>query len=1124
MFNILNRITWVLSICTWILVVNIFVDYFFFGFIFIYTILSYLIKIFFFSDKFIKEGVLNFEERILNKVSIKNNFDKRNNFASQKVVLQEKIEEKKELALEERRKEQVMREKQTVTKENEVKKYLDIPDEIVYKNQEKETDVSDEIIYKEQEENIVWKTFMQINTFFHNFFAENLMAKVWWILLSIWIIFLMSLIYTNVWEVAKIIIWFTVWFVIYFIWTILYKKWFKTEWFILLWVWILINYIVILWWRFMVWDNDWYLWSWITFLFLILNTVFSILTSYIYSSKNLLLFSIVFAFLIPFLNWDNNSKPYIEIWYWLIISIWGLFISNYFKKKDDNLSSFQLFFISLIWWNILFLAAPFWNNVDYFVIKMIAYNLLNFLVIFLAYKNKVEKAILPSFIISFVFLALIMFSWSVLSSLWILILFIIWTIWLLIAITFFITIWIWGWLIYLLFLPILFALGFIFIGWAWISVILLPLFLLAYLWVFAFWIWNILTNTLKYVFFSVIWIFLIIWNINLTLNLNINLTMPIFVIISITAFLFILSTYYLSNKKDLSYLYTIWTLAWIFILLPIIKITWNLIFMSVCILVLFWIINYITPFINSNLVKNDSRNLVLWNIFWILFIWTYLFKFWDKYFPWISMWIWFFLLASLYFIWWFIMFNKIEKIEKSSKENNINFIYTFLAIAISLFSIAVALIFAKLLLVIALIWFTESTIIIFFANKLKSIKILIAWIILFLIWLVKYIEFIFIISFPIDLNSLNIWNIIWVILIMCSLFINVIFLKNITLIWQRIIKVLHTIWLFLSYILLIFILDLFNTSYIIVFSLSFVWIIWIIYNLLKDNFLKNIYLGFFIFLLLWHIFTADFISPYIYNYIFTFIVFIIIIIEYIYFRDNKSKKMIIAWWFYFFIISSIYLYNLTSDIFSLTIYWWILSLIWVHLWIWKWNKIIRTIWLYLLIVTLIKISLYDIWNSFDNPIIRVIALMFVWWIMMYISTLYSKNKLDIKQDLISNLWDMNKSEEEEKKEKNIEEKNIEEEDIKEYIKNVDISNIDSIKFILNNKKTFTIKSKKLFSIVKFVITNMWKSIFESWELDKIYFHIISRNKTDLKQEDYLKLTWIIKDFVDVWGEVIFINK
>jgi putative effector of murein hydrolase len=61
----------------------------------------------------------------------------------------------------------------------------------------------------------------------------------------------------------------------------------------------------------------------------------------------------------------------------------------------------------------------------------------------------------------------------------------------------------------------------------------------------------------------------------------------------------------------------------------------------------------------------------------------------------------------------------------------------------------------------------------------------------------------------------------------------------------------------------------------------------------------------------------------------------------------------------------------------------------------------------LLIITLLKISFYDIWNNIDNAILGIIAFMFVGGVMIYISTLYSKNKLSFKEDLLFDIFKKN---------------------------------------------------------------------------------------------------------------------
>lgn len=980
MLNILNRFAWIISIITWISIFAIGND------LFIIALFSIFITKFILSKNFIKNNILKNEQLAPDSME-----------SGLKETDSNKIQDNS----------------------NEIKDLYKNEVDIYEKNDwEKEKDELE--IVEEQDKLEIVEEPSKIWIFISSFFAENLIAKIGWILISIWVIFLMSLVYTQVWEIAKIIIWFWIWFWVYFIWSILEKKWFKTEAMILFWTWILINYIVILGWRFVIWDNsDWFLSSGITFLFLILNTIFSIVTSFIYKSKNLLLFSTIFTFVIPFLIWNKDITPYLQVLYWLIISMWWLILSNYFKNNKSLDLSKELLFISLVWWNILFLTAPFWDNANYFIIKMIAYNVVTFFTIFLAYKNKLHKYILTLLIISFTFLAFIMFSGSALSSLWILITFIIASLWFLISTSFFLIAWVWIWLIYLLFLPILFVLWFIFIWTTSSALILLPLFLISYLTIFIFWIWNLLTSALKYTFFLIIWVFLTIWNVYLNSSLELNLW--VFLVISFTAFLFLISTYYLSSKKDLSFLYSIGTIFSIFILLPILQITQNFVNLSIWALVIFFVVNYITPFINSNLIKNDIINLILGKIFWIIFIGSYLFAYWNEYFPWISLWLWFLLLALIYFSGWYMFFNKIEKSKNQNEivKINTNFIYTFLAIAISLFSISIALIFAESPAIIAMVWLFQSSIIFFFANKLQKEKIYYAWIILFIIWIAKFLQYLTILWVDIfnsnpDINYFS--HIFWNIFILIPIFLNIIFFiktKFTSIIW---VNILHIIWvlIFTFNLSILFLSYMFNFLWyredfwvLFVFLWILLFIFSILYNLIWNKFTKYV-LIFFVFITLFlHIFITNEFINYSLNYIITLIIITIYWIDLLFIKHKKIlnyENIINIFWkvilLYLFIITSIYVFYITNNAFFLTIYWWALSLIWINIWIFKKYKTLRIFWLYLIIITLWKIVFYDIWNSIDHLIIRVIAFIFVWWIMVYINILYSKNKLSFKDDLI----------------------------------------------------------------------------------------------------------------------------
>ncbi len=1164
MYSIINLISWLLAITSFISILSIDEDLWFFAFI-----VAWFVKIIL-NKNYIKNSINwlknEIEWDILDKIS--HLWLKTKDFNKIKETIttnNENVWSDDFLAT-------LINEDEVKSKENDLKIEGEVfenddfgssPLKNEEENEDEEDDYEEDIPDTPSEPSKIW-------IFLSEFFAENVMAKIGWILLALWVLFLMGMVYNWVWPVAKILIWFALWFTIYITWMIVSWKWYESESMILLGSWILINYIVILSWKFIIWgwDDVWIsgpvLTSWLTFWLLILNTLFSVVTAFIYKSKTLLLFSIVFAYVIPFITWWNYES-YMIVGYSLILSLWWFAISNYFYNNDDNASSLQMTFICLIWWNILLLLGSIsYDLIDsmwlgssgQFAIKMVWYNIINFLSIYLLYKNNFQKSILTNFVISYIFLAFLMFSWSALTWLPILMSFVIALLWLLVINSFFLIASVWTGLVYLILFPVFFVLWFMIIGWAWSWIILLPLFLISYLAIFAFWVWGALSVWFKYVFFTMLWIFLIIWNSYMVADLWINslwIDNYTFGSIFITSFVFLFSTYFLSNKKDLHYLYAVGTVATIFLLLPIIQIKWDFVNMSILAISLFWISNYLLPFINSNLVKNDSQNLVLWSVLWIIFLWLNLYRYWTVYFPWVTLGLWFLALAILYFIWGFILFSKIETIKNEKTESDLNFIYAFLGIAISLFSISVALVFAKMPAIVAMIWLFQSSIVFFFANKLNKQKIYVAWIILFMIGLAKYGQYF---SYLVNDLLIQMWelsaewvinnwwfiltdyfaHLVWNIFIWISIFINIIIFRKTKFNSTLWVNLLHIVWVIILWLNIVYLFSDYIVRYLVYWNNTWIpmIIIWIIilvlsviYNFIWNKFTKWILVLFTSLILIFHIFSAWDVDNYGLNYLFTIIILIVYAIDKISLDSWKlstfKKHIDNLWviiWLYLFLITSIYVYKLTSDYFSLTIYWGILSIFSIHLWIWKDNKFIRWIWLYLLIITLLKIVLYDIWNNsnIDNPIIRVIAFIFVGWIMIYISSLYKKNNLEIKEDLSISFG----SEDDITKKSTFKEKEVVVNDwsiVNKDLDKMDLQDKKCITFLFDDWRKVKIRAKNLVKIWVLVVKNAWKSVFKKWELKDTYKFIKSNYKSELTKKDYDKIVEIIESFIEVWGKI-----
>ena len=102
---------------------------------------------------------------------------------------------------------------------------------------------------------------------------------------------------------------------------------------------------------------------------------------------------------------------------------------------------------------------------------------------------------------------------------------------------------------------------------------------------------------------------------------------------------------------------------------------------------------------------------------------------------------------------------------------------------------------------------------------------------------------------------------------------------------------------------------------------------------------------------------------------------------------------------YLFISTSYFAYDWFNSIFVVTIYWGLIAGILIFIGILKNKRIYRTLGLYFLVLTIFKILSYDIWTNLEDSISKIIALLFVWSIMITLNLLYSKKYWkDIKKE------------------------------------------------------------------------------------------------------------------------------
>ncbi len=991
-------------------------------------------------------------------------------------------------------------------------------------------------------ENYVSKFFWKIK----DFFSTNTLAKLGWILIFFAVVFFLKWLvwafWEVIWEVGRIILWFIVWLLVFLSGIYLDKKWHKWESEILFWVSLLINYAVILSWRFLVWDN-WYLTETTTFLFLILNTVLWIVTSLVYNSRTLLIFSIIWAYLNPFIIWSEPSQtPYTLVWYSMIISLWSLFIAISNNKKSNET---WLFYSIFLLWNLLFLVAPFTDSI-WFITKLICSSILNVTLIYILNNLKLYSILEKALFWSYISIILMIFNsqtnWSIiLENAFLFYNIIIW---------FFFFLWIRllkssNWIKFSLLIPLIIFVFLMIFLWNNFYILEWTIFLFFYL----IWAVFLLKNNIGTLFINFyiwgLWVIISLSNFNLVWNIE-SINLIEYLIILGTSLIFIIFSFVLSKKENLWKLYLIWTIWGIFLLTPLTTLEISKIYIipAISSLIIFWILNLATPFLNKNLIekKENLLTLIAWSIWWVLFILFQIHNFGQEFFPWISVWLAFMSLAIIYFLQSFVIVSKLQN--SKEKDNNLkNIFYNYAMISLSIFSIAIAIIFSKYPEITWTIWLFEATILFYFYSRNRENKLFIAWNILFIIWLVKLSLLVSIIQ-EWDFKFLISFSIIFLSLIMNLFFIDK--EKNNSIIHHF----LHILGIIILTILLSQIIPSTNTWWSLLWISLFLMILWSFYSLLTNSILlKYFFLIILTFFCFYHIWSFEIIKNkleslnlgnlIILQYLATWLV----IWNYLIWKKlNKNRELNIILYliigFYSFLITNFYIFNFFENTFSLTIYWGLIASILLIYWIQKDKINLRTLWLYFIILTSTKIFLMDVWQITDTSY-RVIAFLVLWIIFVIISTLYTKkywnnilselkfnnlitpNEEDIKQD---SKKDFSEEIEYNFQKRSLEEIKNEDEKINLLLEKVDDSGIKFVRFNLNNWKKFTIRSRNLIKITKIVINKFKKNNFEGGELNEIYKYVLKHYKSDLTRREFDKIRSDIKDFIDIWGNVELINE
>jgi hypothetical protein len=859
--------------------------------------------------------------------------------------------------------------------------------------------------------------------FIQKFFAENALAKIGGILLFLGVLFLLQLVYTIIGPIGKLMIGFALGFLIFGVGMFLEKKGFTTESRVLLGAGILINYLVILSGRYLITENmladETILSEGITFLLLILNTIFAVVVSLVYNSSAILFFSFVIAYLNPFLIGAKASEtPYTLVGYSLIVSLGAILLSNLFKEKLKK-HSVDLLSTAFVGGNILFLIAPF-STTSHWLLKLGLMAFVSLICVWSAYKNNQKEGLSGYFVGIYLFLSLLLgFGSYELGALFkngnIFIGYILFLGLILIANTKVFSAVITNSIFYILVAPLFILITLMYSGevaFGNVSIVLIS-FVILYLGIFVY-LLNKMTTAMRYSLFTFLGLF-IFFTSNHISNVFFERLTPSSLIdiqsygLIITTFIFVLSAYFFSAKKDLEYLYSLGTVFGIFMLLPIVQREGSLRFASIASVSALVILNMLLPFINKSLLNKNIYNLVSGMIAGALLSTgsLYYFMFGDLAQSKMTLGISFLILAIIYFVLGWIIYLSIDRSSIQQPAGGVagvsdthNAVYTFIGLAVSLFSLSIAYIFSKNPEIISTVWLFESSLLIYFYSRTKDLKIYWAGIILMFIGLIK----LFILADMVRSKEYPL--IISLAVVLVCLVGGLKFMENDKNGSRLVYEFGHMFGILAIVIMLMEIIPSHHHGWSIFGTAIFGLILALVYSNIFSVSIKYFFLGSLVLVFMFQIseIASIFqnleykkleylkILQHISTLIFTVAVYLF---NHNYKKHNAKDKALTIFnslfVLYLFVITSQYIYYLFNENkFAITIYWSVLSFIFLNQGMQKEVVKYRTFGLYILSLTVVKIIFYDVWLGLSDAVVRVVALMLVGGLMIGISVLYTK--------------------------------------------------------------------------------------------------------------------------------------
>ncbi|GAB0174952.1 MAG: hypothetical protein HHAS10_08310 [Candidatus Altimarinota bacterium] len=967
------------------------------------------------------------------------------------------------------------------------------------------------------------------------FFSDRPLAKIGGIILFLAAFFFLSLVWSIVGSIGKVIIGLIFGFSLYVIGVWMDKKGHITESRTLLGVGIAINTLTILSGRWIIGDTSGSIFSdTLTLIFLILNTLFAVATGLVYNSRTFLIFSFVFAYFIPFIVRSESDSSILIMFYTLTISLGGYLLTWLFLQRNERIDDMKWLFRTIIIGSLMLLGLTGFGveSVMELILISILSSILTTTGIFISRKTELRDESVPSLLISaYIILICSIFGIGDKEQATIIVSFI-FTLPILVYTALFmvrvnLVIYTWILLIPLGVALILFGV----FGIPSLVLILVPIVLiygLAGLFLVSF-----MTEVLRYVFFLVISAFIFICSVAID-GSHYEISLSSRWVISISSLGFFLLSLWSSYKYKLIHLSLIALISSSIIFTTSLIPEWEASWMMY---ILFLAVTFSYPFFVRKSIKEQFSSFISYQVVANLFMIGELFYLGRN--------IWFtrdgsslvtlgiivFLLsiASLFYSFMLIRVTlsngSLSSLSSDLKRNAT----TLLGIPLSLFTLAIAVTFSESPLVVSTAWVVESVVLAYYSSKQRNQGMLIGTIILASIGILRLIPFFdsiytgeYLALVPITIIALSLY---------CTLlfivdreknplanvydFIHIFGISMVAYALMEIIPHTQTGWSLLGLNIFLLLSTWFYTkvsSKIISLWMIFLSLIIYFYHLVRVEELSMNLGPVFIQL------TALSIG--------TFAVW------YMKSKNQFGKYAFIYAFIMFLLITSIYVNQLTNNIFAVTIYLTIIATIYLLFGINNNVAKFRTIGLYIGSGVLIKILFYDIWAGVDNLIIRVVALMITGGIMIAISQLYGRrvNRPWNEEFALSNFANNSQSamiinDEMQGEHPSSPDDMPFDESISNDLKEFDISHISSIE-LQNLSGEIILLSRRagIIRVANYIVKHLGKTEFVPNELEAALKNLIPHIQSSLPKKELDTILLKIHNWVLLGGKIVIKEK